>query len=56
MGAPATRLLVLLGVGVLRYDTTTNPMKHYKNGLPEIMVAFKDNQAYAEYLVTFSMK
>ena len=43
----------LLGVGTLQYDTTTNAAKDYKNGIPEIMVAFQDQQAYADYLVTF---
>ena len=42
----------LLGVGVLRYDTTTDNSPQV-DGIPGIMVAFKDNQAYAEYLVTF---
>ena len=43
----------MLGVGTLKHDTTTN--KNFKDGLPEIMVAFKDNQAMAEYLVAFRM-
>ena len=42
----------LLGVGELRYDTTADQSKII-DGIPGIMVAFKDNQAYAEYLVTF---
>ena len=42
----------LLGVGTLKYDTTTND--DVRDGLPEIMVAYKDNQACPEYLVTFS--
>ena len=44
----------LLGVGVLRYDTTTNK-KYDANGVAEIMVAYKDNQACADYLVTFTL-
>ena len=44
----------LLGVGVLKYDTTSNGQLDAQ-GVPEVMVAFKDNQAYAEYLVTFRM-
>ena len=44
----------LLGVGMLRYDTTTNG-RLSAAGVPEIMVAYRDNQAYAEYLVTFRM-
>lgn len=44
----------LLGVGVLRYDCTTNDRLD-RHGIAEIMVAFKDNQAYADYLVTFTM-
>ena len=44
----------LLGVGMLRYDTTSNG-RLSAAGVPEIMVAYKDNQAYAEYLVTFRM-
>ena len=43
----------LLGVGTLKYDTTTGGGA--KGGVAEIMVAFKDNQAVAEYLVTFSL-
>ena len=43
----------VLGVGVLRYDTTTD--NNFVGGIPQVMVAFKDNQAYAEYLVTFRM-
>ena len=42
----------LLGVGELKYDTTTNGHLD-SDGMPEIMVAYKDNQALAEYLVTF---
>ena len=42
----------LLGVGTLKYDTTTND--DFRDGMPEIMVAYKDNQACPEYLVTFS--
>ena len=46
----------LLGVGELKYDSTTNGRERYDaEGAPEIMVAYKDNQAYAEYLVTFRM-
>ena len=45
----------LLGVGVLRYDTTTNDRLD-GSGLPEIFVAYKDNQAYSDYLVTFSFR
>ena len=44
----------LLGVGTLRYDTTTND-RYDEHGVAEIMVAYKDNQAYADYLVTFAM-
>ena len=42
----------LLGVGDLRYDTTTDGNVD-GTGIPMVMVAYKDNQAYAEYLVTF---
>ena len=42
----------LLGVGTLKYDCTTNG-RIDASGLPEVIVAFKDNQAYPEYLVTF---
>ena len=42
------------GVGTLKYDTTTNGRLD-EHGVPEVMVAFKDNQAYAEYLVTFTL-
>ena len=57
----------LLGVGSLRFDATTNgAMKEAtvvdaESGamvvmpVPEIMVAYKDSQAYPEYLVTFEM-
>ena len=40
-------------MGTLKYDTTTGGDS--KGGVAEIMVAFKDNQAVAEYLVTFSL-
>ena len=43
----------LLGVGTLQYDTTSNDKM--KDGIPEIMVAFQDQQAYADYLVTFRL-
>ena len=42
----------VLGVGALRYDTTTGG-KPDRDGKPEILVAYKDNQAYPDYLVTF---
>ena len=51
----------LLGVGNLKFDTTTNgrmggsPLPAANGTLPEVMVAYKDNQAYPEYLITFSM-
>ena len=44
----------IAGVGTLKYDSTTNG-KHDAQGIPEVMVAFRDNQAYAEYLITFKM-
>ena len=44
----------LLGVGTLKYDTTTNDDLD-SAGVPEVMVAYKDNQAIPEYLVTFSL-
>ena len=44
----------LLGVGELRYDSTADQSK-IVDGVPGIMVAFKDNQAFAEYLVTFKL-
>jgi hypothetical protein len=44
----------LLGVGTLKYDTTSNGNLDV-HGVPEILVAFKDNQAYAEFLVTFRL-
>ena len=44
---------VMAPKGSLRFDCTTNDQ--YRDGVPEIMVAYKDNQAYAEYLVTFTM-
>lgn len=43
-----------LGVGTLKYDTTSNGNLD-QDGVPEILVAFKDNQAYAELLVTFRL-
>ena len=43
----------ILGVGDLKYDTTTNDL-YDASGRPEIMVAYRDHQARAEYLVTFS--
>jgi len=43
----------LLGVGTLQYDTTTDGRMDDK-GIAQVMVAFKDNQAIPEYLVTFS--
>ena len=45
----------LLGVGDLKFDCTSNDRIDAVTGLPEIMVAFKDNQALADYLVTFRM-
>jgi hypothetical protein len=42
----------LRGVGMLRKDTTTN--ENMRDGMPEIMVAYKDNQVYPEFLVTFA--
>ena len=44
----------LLGVGELKYDTTTDGNLD-RRGMPQVMVAYKDNQAYPEYLVTFSI-
>ena len=44
----------LLGVGELKYDTTTNGKLDGK-GVPEVMVAWRDNQAYPSYLITFKM-
>ena len=44
----------LLGVGDLKYDTTSNGSLD-ASGHPEVMVAWRDYQAYAEYLVTFRM-
>ena len=43
----------LLGVGTLRYDTTTD--NNFRDGIAQVMVAYKDNQAYPEYLVTFRL-
>ena len=45
----------LLGVGDLKYDCTSNSNIDNATGIPEILVAYKDQQAMAEYLVTFSM-
>lgn len=42
----------LIGVGTLKYDCTTNDSID-ADGMPEVMVAYRDNQAMAEYLVTF---
>ena len=42
----------LLGVGKLKYDTTTNG--NMRDGVPEVMVAYKDSRAYPEFLVTFT--
>ena len=54
----------LLGVGELKYDATTDG--HMQNvrlprdggtmSLPQVMVAWKDNQAIPEYLVRFRMR
>ena len=43
----------LLGVGKLKYDTTTNG--NMRDGVPEVMVAYKDSRAYPEFLVTFTL-
>ena len=40
-----------IGFGQLKYDTTTNDK--FKDGVPEIMVTYKDGAAYPEYLVAF---
>ena len=40
------------GVGRLKYDSTTND-NFNKDGIPEIMVTYKDGAAYPEYLVAF---
>jgi poly [ADP-ribose] polymerase 10/14/15 len=42
----------LLGVGALKHDTTTGG--DTRDGIPEVMVAYKDSQGYPEYLVTFT--
>ena len=44
--------LRLLGVGDLKYDTTTDGRMDH-TGISQVMVAFKDNQAMPEYLVRF---
>ena len=44
----------VIGVGQLLHDTTTN--NDIKKGVPQIMVAYKDNQAVSDYLVTFAWK
>ena len=46
----------LLGVGTLKYDCTTNDRIEQATGIPEILVAYKDQQAIAEYLVTFRLQ
>ena len=43
----------LLGVGDLKYDTSTDGQLD-ATGVPQAMVAYKDNQALADYLLTFS--
>ena len=46
----------MLGVGVLTHDCTTDGNVREPGGLPQVMVAYKDQQAMAEYLVTFRWK
>ena len=43
----------LLGVGALKHDTTTGG--DTRDGIPEVMVAYKDSRAYPEFLVTFTL-
>ena len=42
----------LIGVGTLKYDTTTDGALD-ASGVPQIMVAYKDAQACADFLVTY---
>ena len=42
----------LLGVGTLKYDTTTNGQLNAE-GVPQVLVSYKDHHATPDFLLTF---